>query len=101
MRNFKIKIPQDKIEAFCRQRKISEMALFGSVIRDDFRDGSDIDILVTFDPDAHYSLLDIAEIQEELKTILGYNVDLVEKAALKNPFRRQHILKNAEVIYEA
>lgn len=101
MRRTNIKIPQDKIENFCRQRKITELALFGSALREDFRPDSDIDVLVTFAPDTRYSLFDLALIQEELRTILGREVDLVEKAALRNPFRRHHILKNSEVIYAA
>jgi len=96
-----IDIPHDEIKNFCRQRRITELALFGSVLREDFRPDSDIDVLVTFAPDARYSLFDLAYIREELATILKREVDLVEKAALRNPFRRQHILKNSKVIYAA
>lgn len=99
MQNHNINIPRDKLSDFCRRRKIAELALFGSVLRDDFRPESDIDILVTFAPHTPYSLFDFAIMQEELKTILGHEVDLVEKAALRNPFRRSHILTNMEVIY--
>lgn len=77
------------------------MAFFGSVVREDFHSKSDIDVLVTFAPDARYSSFDLAYIREELETILEQDVDLVEKAALRNPFRRHHILKNAEIIYAA
>lgn len=101
MRQNNVKIPKDEIINFCRQRRITELALFGSVLREDFRPDSDIDVLVTFAPDARYSLFDLASIQEELTTILERDVDLVEKAALRNPFRRHHILKNLEVIYAA
>ena len=96
-----IKVSQNQIESFCRRRKITEMALFGSVVRDDFRPESDIDVLVTFAADTRYSLFDLANIREELKSILGREVDLIEKAALRNPFRRHHILQNAQVIYAA
>ncbi len=99
MKTKKIQIPQDKIIEFCRQRKISELALFGSVLRNDFRNDSDIDILVTFAPDTKYSLFDLACLQDELESIFGRKVDLVEKASLRNPFRRYHILKNLEIIY--
>ena len=101
MRPLNIEIPKDKIAAFCRQRKITELALFGSALREDFRPDSDIDVLITFAPDSRYSLFDLASIQEELGTLFGREVDLVEKAALRNPFRRHHILQNAEVIYAA
>ncbi len=96
-----IDIPHDKIAKFCQRRRITEMALFGSVVRDNFHSKSDIDVLVTFASDARYSLFDLAYIREELETILKQDVDLVEKAALRNPFRRHHILKNAEIIYAA
>lgn len=101
MERLRFNIPQEKIAEFCRRRKITELALFGSVLRHDFRSNSDIDLLVTFAPDAKYSLLEFVSLREELKSILGREVDLVEKAGLRNPFRRQHILKNAEVIYAA
>lgn len=97
----RLTIPKEKIADFCRRRKITEFALFGSVLRENFRPESDIDVLVTFAADARYSLFDIAYMQEELKTIFGREVDLVEKAALNNPFRRQHILKNLQVLYAA
>jgi len=96
-----IKIPQDKIADFCRQRKITELALFGSALRDDFRPSSDIDILITFAPDSHYSFFDLVSIKEDLEHLFGREVDLVEKAALRNPFRRHGILQNAEIIYAA
>ncbi len=77
------------------------MALFGSVLRDDFRPESDIDVLVTVTPDAPWSLFDLAEMQEELKGILGRETDLVEKEGLRNPFRRHEILNHMEVVYAA
>ncbi len=96
-----MKIPYDKITAFCRRRQITEMALFRSTLRGDFHATSDIDILVTFAPETHYSLFDLAYMQDEPKAILGRRVDIVEKAALRNPFRRRHILENMKVIYAA
>ena len=94
-----IDIPTEQIEAFCRKWRITELALFGSVLRDDFRPDSDVDVLVTFAPDSHWSLWDIVEAQQELETILGRKVDLVEKKWLTNPFRRYSILTNKQVIY--
>ncbi len=101
MKLHNIDLPQEKIIDFCRRRKIVEMALFGSVLRDDFRPDSDIDVLVTFTPDCHHSLFDLAQMQEELKDILGREVDLVEKESVQNPFRRHHIFSNMEVVYAA
>ena len=94
-------IPAEKIADFCKRHKITEFALFGSVLTQDFRADSDIDVLVTFRPDCGYSLFDLASIQDELSQMLGRQVDLVEKQALRNPFRRQTILSSMEVIYAA
>ncbi len=94
-------ISEEKIAGFCRENKISEFAVFGSIMTNDFRPSSDIDILVTFTPDCGYSLFELAVIQEKLQDILGRKVDLVEKAALKNPFRKKEILDHMEVIYAA
>ena len=81
--------------------KIKELALFGSVLRDDFGDQSDIDILVQFDKTAELSLFDVFEVKEELEKVLGREVDLVEKEGLRNPYRRDRILRTAKVVYAA
>lgn len=101
MNNKDVVIPQEKIKDFCQRWKVTEFGLFGSILREDFRHGSDVDVLVTFAPDAHHSLFDLARMEEELGVIFGKRVDLVEKAALRNPFRRQAILKSLEVVYAA
>ena len=101
MNNKEISIPQEKIRDFCRRWQVVEFALFGSVLREDFRQDSDIDVLVTFSPNAHHSLFDLARMEEELGGIFGRKVDLVEKSALRNPFRRHAILKSLEVVYAA
>lgn len=95
----KIKLPNEKIEDFCRRWKIKEMSLFGSALREDFSQESDIDILVSFLEDARWSLFDWVDMIEELKEITGRDVDLVERDSLRNPFRRRAILANKEVIY--
>jgi len=100
----KITFPPEKIEAFCRKWKIKELALFGSVLRDDFRPDSDVDFLVTFEEDAHWSLFDKIDMQDELKEILGREVDLVERRAVErseNYIRRRHILQSLEPVYVA
>lgn len=94
-----INIPKDKIAGFCRRWKITEFALFGSALREDFHTKSDVDVLVTFEKNAPWSLLDIVQMQEELKEIFGREVDLVEKDALRNPFRRRAILRDSRVVY--
>jgi hypothetical protein len=78
------------------------MAFFGSVLRNDFRPDSDVDVLVEFLPEAKLGLFDLVRMQEELKDILGREVDLVEKTAIeqsRNYLRRKAILSSAEMIY--
>jgi uncharacterized protein len=97
----RVPLPLDHIEAFCRKWRIEELALFGSVLREDFSSESDIDVLVTFSPDAHLSLLDFVEMKEELQEILHRKVDLVSKGGLRNPFRRHEILSTRQIVYAA
>jgi predicted nucleotidyltransferase len=97
----KVNLSKEKIEDFCRRWKVKELSLFGSVLRDDFNQGSDIDLLVSFFEDARWSLFDWVEMIEELKGIAGREIDLVEREALRNPFRRRAILASKEVIYAA
>jgi uncharacterized protein len=94
-------IDSNQITDFCRRWRITEFALFGSAVRDDFRPESDVDVLVTFEPDAPWTLWDLSRMRMELEEIFGREVDLVEKKALRNPFRRQAILANQRVIYAA
>ncbi len=96
-----ITLPQKSIEGFCLKWKVSEMSLFGSVLSNNFRNDSDIDVLVSFKDGAGWSLFDFVDMIDELKIIFGRKVDLVEKDTLKNPFRRQSILATNKVIYAA
>lgn len=80
---------------------LSELSLFGSVLREDFGPDSDVDVLVTFVPNAPWSLFDWVDMVDELKAIFGRDVDLVEKEGLRNPFRRHAILTTREIIYAA
>jgi predicted nucleotidyltransferase len=100
----KIEMPYEQIAAFCEKWQITEFALFGSVLREDFSPESDIDVLVTFAPDARHSLFDHVEMQDELAQILGRNVDLLTRAGVeqsRNPFRRTAILGSARTVYAA
>jgi predicted nucleotidyltransferase len=95
-------IPSDKIAEYCRRWKITELALFGSALRDDFNVESDIDVLVTFDRDAHWTLFDMVDMREELKDIFGREVDLVSRRGIEssqNYLRRKAILSSAKVIH--
>jgi len=96
-----IAIDAKKIEAFCRRWKIRELALFGSVLREDFRPDSDVDVLVSFEPEGGITFDNRVEMLDELAAIFGREVDLVEKDAIKNPFRRYEILTTREVVYAA
>lgn len=100
----RVTFDQEAIAAFCRRWKITELSLFGSVLRDDFRPDSDVDVLVTFAPDAHWGLFAHIQMEDELSTIVGRPVDLVSRWAVEhshNWIRRTSILQSAEPIYAA
>jgi predicted nucleotidyltransferase len=97
-----IEIPKEQIADFCQKWKIVELSLFGSVLRDDFRPDSDVDILVTFSLDAEWSLLDHVAMEEEASAIFGRKVDLVSRKAIErseNYIRRKAILETAQPYY--
>ena len=92
MNNHQIYDLANRLEEICQQWHITELALFGSVLREDFRDDSDIDVLVSFAPDARQGLLTLAKIKRQFEEILHRKVDLVVKAAIEegdNWIRRQ------------
>lgn len=95
----RIDVSSEQIEDFCKRWQIIELSFFGSVLRDDFRPDSDIDILVEFLPDRHLSWDDHINIKAEISDLFGRQVDLVNKKYLKNPYRRHEILRTHEVIY--
>lgn len=100
----KLDIEPAEIECFCQKWQVTELALFGSALRDDFRTNSDVDLLVSFAKDATWSLFDLVTMEDELSTLLGREVDLVERSALEhseNYIRRRHILASAEPFYVA
>jgi hypothetical protein len=102
--NAQIKPDRKKIAEFCSRWKIKELSFFGSVLRSDFRADSDVDVLVTFAPDADWSLMDHAAMQEELSEVVGRKVDLVSRRAIErsgNRLRRENILGTAEPVYVA
>lgn len=99
-----IHIDQSRIAAFCGKWKISELSLFGSVLREDFAPDSDVDVLVSFAGDADWGLLDHVAMKDELSSLLGRQVDLVTRRAVErsgNPLRRAAILESAERVYAA
>lgn len=94
-------VAERDLSAFCRRWKVRELAYFGSVLRDDFGPRSDVDVLVSFDDEAPWSLWDLTTMQDELTSLFGRHVDLVEREGLRNPFRRDRILKTRRVVYAA
>ncbi len=101
MRFHDIEITEEALNTYCEKWRIRELSLFGSILREDFGPESDIDVLVTFDPDVPWSLWDLMDMQEELQRLTGRPVDLIEKEGLRNPFRKREILSTNRVIYAA
>ena len=85
----------------CKQYFIIELSVFGSSIREDFTQSSDVDILVSFDKNSSITLFDIIELENKFKKLLGREVDIVEKESLNNPIRKNKILSSREIIYAA
>ena len=94
-----IDIPMDEVAAFCRRNYVRKLALFGSVLRDDFRPESDVDVLVEFEP-GHVPGLAFFSMQSELSEILGRAVDLNTPGFLSRYFR-DRVMAEAETLYVA
>ena len=101
MGSLRIPLSLERVPAFCQRWLVVEFAVFGSVLRDDFGPDSDVDVLVSFSPNATWGLGELAEMREELEQLFDREVDLVEKEALRNPFRRHAILTTRQVVYAA
>jgi len=95
-----IEIPNDGLIRFCRQHQVQRLALFGSVLRDDFHPDSDVDILVKFSPSARVSFMSLGQMKRELTSIFHRPVDLVPEEGLK-PAIREEILSSAREVYAA
>ena len=97
-------VSKESLAEYCRRWLVAELALFGSVLRDDFGPESDVDVLVTFTPDADWSLFDHVKMADELKGLFKREVDLVSRRAVErsqNWIRRKNILNSAQVVYAA
>ncbi len=104
MNNLDIDGLKDQIATFCRKWSIIEVSLFGSVLRNDFKTTSDIDVLVRFEEQIQWSLSDLITMQDELGEIFGRDVDLVERQSVEsseNYIRRRNILESMEPVYVA
>ena len=99
-----LNVDENELINFCQQNQILELSVFGSVLREDFKETSDIDFVVVFDPQIQLSLMDLVGIQYELEELIGRKVDLVEKRSIENShnwIRRKNILEAATLIYES
>jgi uncharacterized protein len=97
-----INLPMEKIAEFCAQWQVTEFALFGSVLRDDFRLESDIDVMVEFHPEAHPTFRTLDQMEAALKIIFERDIDLITRQGIetsRNYLRRHEILSSAQVIY--
>lgn len=92
-------LSQPQIEAFCQRHHVRKLSLFGSVLRDDFTDESDVDVLVEFEPEARATLFDLVDMGHEFEEMVGRKVDLLTPGFLSRYFR-QHVVENALVLYE-
>ena len=102
--NPQVSVQKDQLTAFCKRWQIVELALFGSVLRDDFGPESDVDVLVQFEEEARHTLFDMVHMEEELQEIFGRQVDLLTRRGVENSrnyIRRKAILNSARVIYAA
>jgi predicted nucleotidyltransferase len=102
MSSVAIDLPTEKIADFCQRWQVMEFALFGSVLRDDFRPDSDIDIMVQFHPEAHPTFSSLDQMEAELKTMFHRDIDLITRQGIetsRNYLRRHEILSSAQVIY--
>lgn len=97
----RVELDADTVATFCRKWRIRELSIFGSALRDDFGPESDLDFLVSFEPGVSLNLSDLLDMKEELESLYGRPVDLVEKEMLRNPWRRYEILRTRQVIYAA
>ncbi len=99
--NMRLPVQQTRIVNFAKKWGLVELAVFGSVLRDDFRSDSDVDVLIELPADHSYSAFDLVPMRDELQEIFGRPVDLVLKGGLRNAVRRQMILESRQVLYAA
>jgi uncharacterized protein len=104
IRRYAIDLPMKEITEFCDRWQIVEFSLFGSVLRDDFRPDSDVDVMVEFAPDTHPTFTTLDQMEEDLQQIFHRDIDLITRQGIettRNYLRRQEILSSAQIIYVA
>ena len=95
----RLRVTPGELEAFCRERGIVKLSLFGSVMRDDFRPGSDVDVIAQFDPDRGRTAFDLVDLQIALKKFFRRKVDVFTSANFPNPIRRESVQRDLTVAY--
>ena len=101
LKNNGIVIKQEDLAKLCIKYKIKELSVFGSVIREDFNDKSDVDFLISFEKDSALTLFHLIDLKEEFSELIGREVDIVEKEGVTNPIRKKIIFESAEKVYGA
>jgi predicted nucleotidyltransferase len=96
-----LNVTAEALRGFARRQGLRELAIFGSVLRDDFRPDSDVDILIELEPGQVMTIERFLAMKDELEALFGRQVDLVEKPLLRNPYRRGEILRTRQVLYAA
>lgn len=99
--NANVQLDRNILAEFCRKWRIRKLSIFGSALREDFNANSDLDFLASFEPGASLDIDRLLDMKEELEACFGRPVDLVEKEAMRNPWRKHEILKTRQVIYAA
>jgi len=100
MRRMAIEVSENRIREFCEEQRIRRLAFFGSVLRDDFRADSDVDVLIEFEPGERVGFFRLARVQDELSEIIGRQVDL-STVGMLSPYLRDEVLSEAEPVYVA
>jgi len=97
-----IELPKDEIASFCKRWRVDEFYLFGSILRGDFHDASDIDTMIQFSPEAQVDLFEFVGMKHELEALFSRKVDLLTRQSIENSdnwIRRKEILSTARLIY--
>ena len=100
----RLHVTEEQIAAFCRKWQITRFELFGSALRDDFDDESDVDVLVCFQEGSPQGLSELMSMEEELQTLFERHVDVIERRLVetsRNWVRRRNILQSARLLYAA
>lgn len=95
----RVPIPSDRVAEFCRRWGVAEFAVFGSVLRADFDDKSDVDVLLTFEKGTFHGIDEYLGMRDELEAMLGRRVDIVNRESLRNPYLRQKVLETRRVVH--